>query len=52
MERKAVRIMMCIAAVLTAVITLWGKGTERTLVPQTITAEQVITSLAILVSSN
>ena len=41
MERKAVRIVMCIAAFLPAVITLWGKGTERTLVPQTITVEQV-----------
>ena len=27
MERKAVRIVMCIAAILTAVITLWGKET-------------------------
>ncbi len=51
MERKAVRIMMCIAAVLTAVITLWGKGTERTLVPQTITVEQVMRECSGLIIS-
>ena len=51
MERKAVRIVMCIAAVLTAVITLWGKGTERTLVPQTITVEQVMRECSGLVIS-
>ena len=51
MERKAVRIVMCIAAILTAVITLWGKGTERTLVPQTITVEQVMRECSGLVIS-
>ncbi len=51
MERKAVRIVMCIAAILTAVITLWGKGTERTLVPQTITAEQVMRECSGLIIS-
>lgn len=51
MERKAVQIVMCIAAILTAVITLWGKGTERTLVPQTITVEQVMRECSGLVIS-
>ena len=51
MERKAVRIVMCIAAILTAVITLWGKGTERTLVPQTITVEQVMRECSGLIIS-
>lgn len=51
MERKAVRIVMCIAAILTAVITLWGKGTERTLVPQTIAVEQVMRECSGLIIS-
>ena len=51
MERKAVRIVMCIAAILTAVITLWGKETERTLVPQTIAVEQVMRECSGLIIS-
>ena len=42
MERKAVRIVMCIAAILTAVITLLGKGMDGVFLPRTLTAEQAL----------
>lgn len=51
MERKAVRIVMCIAAILTAVITLLGKGMDGVFLPRTLTAEQALRECSGLVIS-
>ncbi|HJF53360.1 MAG TPA: hypothetical protein K8V27_10665, partial [Butyricicoccus pullicaecorum] len=51
MERKAVRIVMCIAAILTAVITLLGKGMDGVFLPRTLTAEQALRECSGLIIS-
>lgn len=40
MERKAVRIIMCAAAILTGLVTLWGQGMDGIFLPRTLTPEQ------------